>query len=123
MTRDDFEHAIDAETVLGEARRLVEAREAWPVPPERAREHEALVTLLVDGRSSDAPVTEPLAETIAAACLAPGHLWRALGLRDRSVLGALLDTFFGELARHNTMDMRWKRFFYKRLCGWEGFHH
>ncbi len=42
-------------------------------------------------------------------------------LQDRSELRVLLQTHFPELAAGNTRDMRWKKYLYKRLCGWPGF--
>lgn len=92
--------------------------------PESARaDHAALIALLLGGRTTDDPITEPLASAVASACMAPEHLWRSLELPDRASLRLLLETYFRPLAQANTTDMRWKRYFYKRLCGWEGHHH
>lgn len=92
----------------------------YPVPPDREAEHARIVRLL-EAHATNDPLARPLAHVIAAASLKPTHLWRGLALPDRESLGALLGRFFPELAAQNTMDMRWKMFFYKKLCGWEGF--
>jgi nitrogen fixation protein NifQ len=42
-------------------------------------------------------------------------------LSDRAELRTLLEQHFPELAAGNTKDMRWKKYLYKRLCGWPGF--
>jgi nitrogen fixation protein NifQ len=44
-----------------------------------------------------------------------------MGLVNRSELRTLLFTHFPTLAAGNTKDMRWKKYLYKRLCGWPGF--
>jgi len=87
----------------------------------RRREFEALRALLLEGRTGDDPRTEPLAEAIAAGALGNQHLWKDLRLPGRPVLRAILEAYFYPLASGNTRDMRWKRYFYKRLCGWPGF--
>jgi nitrogen fixation protein NifQ len=87
-------------------------------------EYDALVDLLLAGRTPgvDKASALPLAEAVAAGCLGDQHLWRDLDLPERSVLRALLETFFEPLAADNYMDMRWKKFIYRRLCRWGGFN-
>jgi nitrogen fixation protein NifQ len=70
------------------------------------------------GQSSLEP---PLAAMIARRAMEPDHLWQDLGLRDRGELSALLHRHFAPLARQNTGNMKWKRFFYRMICDSEGF--
>ncbi|WP_245454040.1 nitrogen fixation protein NifQ [Aquabacter cavernae] len=62
-----------------------------------------------------------LAAIIACRALRPNHLWQDLGLRDRGELNRLLATHFPALAAGNTTNMKWKKYFYRRLCEQEGF--
>ena len=57
---------------------------------------------------------------VARRAMEPNHLWEDLGLRDRSELSRLLMRHFAPLARDNTRNMRWKRFFYRKLCEDDG---
>lgn len=92
------------------------------IPAERQAEYTALVSLLMESAASDDAEAQRVAEWVAGAALQPGHLWRSMGVADRSELRCILETHFAELAAGNTKDMRWKKYFYKRLCGWPGFH-
>ncbi len=89
---------------------------------ERVAEYDALTALLL-AHATDAvdPFTPRVAAAIAAGCLGERHLWRDLGLPDRSALRALIEAYFAPLAAENDRDMRWKLFFYRKLCGWGGF--
>lgn len=87
----------------------------------RRAEYDALVSLLLSDADRRDPATEELARWIAASALKDGHLWRGMGLENRDELRAIMRENFSALYEANTKDMRWKRFFYKRLCGWEGF--
>lgn len=87
----------------------------------RRTEYEALVALLLDHAAPGCDGTSAVARAIAVGCLRDGHLWRAMGLADRSELRTLFENHFPELAAGNTKDMRWKKYLYKRLCGWPGF--
>ena len=96
-------------------------RDRFPVGA-RAAEYDALVALLLAHRTpGDDPDAPLVAAAIAAGCLGGQHLWRDLGLPDRAALRALIETYFAPLAVENNRDMRWKRFFYRKLCGWAGF--
>ncbi|MDH0427569.1 nitrogen fixation protein NifQ [Stutzerimonas stutzeri] len=84
----------------------------------RREEWQALHDLLLGGQDDHG---EPaMAAIVAAACLGGEHLWRDLGLASRAQLYALLMHNFPQLARRNTQDMRWKKFFYKQLCEQDG---
>lgn len=62
-----------------------------------------------------------LARVVARRAMRPDHLWQDLGLFDRSELGRLLARHFPALHAGNTTNMRWKKFFYRKLCEAEGF--
>jgi nitrogen fixation protein NifQ len=89
---------------------------------ERRVEYDALVMLLMDNASGDRLETAEVATAIAAGCLGDRHLWRDLDLHDRPTLRTIFDTYFRPLSDRNDRDMRWKKFLYKCLCRWEGFH-
>jgi nitrogen fixation protein NifQ len=76
--------------------------------------------LLIAHRSNPGNDSRWLAAMIARRALEPNHLWEDLGLRDRSELSRLLARHFTPLARRNTNNMRWKRFFYRTLCEADG---
>jgi len=76
--------------------------------------------LLLAHRSTDGEVSRWLAAMVARRAMEPNHLWEDLGLRDRSELTRLLMRHFAPLAQDNTRNMRWKRFFYRKLCEDDG---
>lgn len=89
------------------------------VAPAREIEEDLLEELLsAHGATALAPV---LARVVARRALKPDHLWQDLGLHDRSELSRLLARHFPTLAAANTDNMRWKKFFYRKLCEAEGF--
>jgi len=89
---------------------------------ERRVEYDALVTLLMDHAPCPRPETGDVARALAAGCLGDRHLWRDLDLVDRPALRLIFEDYFTPLALLNDRDMRWKKFLYKCLCRWEGFH-
>ena len=95
---------------------LLEARSAMREELLALRDDERveLVDLLEAYRVSEVP--EELSIIIAAACLGGDHLWRDLGLPDRIALSELMAFAYPELKALNDRDMKWKRFFYKKLC-------
>ncbi|MHB0773814.1 nitrogen fixation protein NifQ [Bradyrhizobium sp. 1.29L] len=76
--------------------------------------------LLLAQRSTEGDTSRWLAAMIARRVMEPNHLWADLGLRNRGELLRLLNRHFRPLARRNVNNMRWKRFFYRRLCEDEG---
>lgn len=76
--------------------------------------------LLLAHRSTEGNDGRWLAAMVARRAVEPNHLWEDLGLRDRSELSRLLSRHFTPLARRNTRNMRWKRFFYRTLCEADG---
>jgi nitrogen fixation protein NifQ len=76
--------------------------------------------LLLAHRSSDGEVGRWLATLVARRAMEPNHLWEDLGLRERPELTRLLTRHFEPLASANTKNMKWKRFFYRKLCEDDG---
>lgn len=62
-----------------------------------------------------------LTSIVARRALAPRHLWQDLGLLNRSELTRLMELWFPALAAANVKNMKWKKFFYRKLCELEGF--
>jgi len=91
---------------------------------ERRVEYDALVELLLAQASEDVdPASRWLvARAVAAGCLGEQHLWRDMGLPNRAALRTLMETYFGPFSADNTMDMRWKKYIYRKLCRWGGFN-
>lgn len=79
-------------------------------------EFDDLLALLLDHRTVDSAEARELAYAIARACMGANHLWQDMGLADRGVLSGLMTQHFTSLARRNTGDMKWKKFFYRQLC-------
>ena len=95
---------------------------------EREAEEEMLLDLLLAHARVDParPAGEPdlpaiLARIVARRALRPDHLWQDLGLFDRSELNRLLARHFPTLHAGNTTNMKWKKYFYRKLCEAEGF--
>lgn len=79
-------------------------------------EYEDLVNLLLKGSSRQDGITVWLAHATAISCFGENHLWQDMGLVNRKALSMFLSTYFGPLAARNDRDMKWKKFFYKRIC-------
>ena len=62
-----------------------------------------------------------LAGMIARRAMEADHLWQDLGLANRGELSCLLGRHFPALAAGNVSNMKWKKYFYRRLCEAEGF--
>lgn len=87
-----------------------------------ADEEELLIRDLLDAhRRRDDAVAGWLAAIIARRAMRPDHLWQDLGLQNRSELNALLARHFPALHAGNVRNMRWKKYFYRRICESEGF--
>ncbi|AAM54794.2 nitrogen fixation protein NifQ (plasmid) [Rhizobium sp. Pop5] len=61
------------------------------------------------------------AKIIARRSMREDHLWRDLGLLDKAELRRLLFAHFPALVAGNTNNMRWKKYFYRKICEAEGF--
>ena len=90
----------------------------------RRVEYDGIVEMLLEHATPGAEpkCTDAVAAAIAAGCLGERHLWRDLQLPDRRSLRLLLEAYFEPFAADNYMDMRWKKFIYRRLCRWGGFN-
>jgi len=92
-----------------------------PVPESRRDEYEQLLGFLMENAVLDDGRVRSRAEWIARSALEPGHLWRAMGVRGRGDVRAIMREYFPALEAGNDRDMRWKKYLYRRLCGWSGF--
>lgn len=80
--------------------------------------------LLERHMTNDTELSRWLAAIVARRAMESNHLWEDLGLPDRGALSALLQRHFAPLASLNENNaMRWKRFFFRRLCEEEGATH
>jgi nitrogen fixation protein NifQ len=79
-------------------------------------DEQCLRKLLLRSRSTPAPLTTLLAGMVARRATRPNHLWQDLGLANRGELSRLMQNHFAPLARRNTQDMKWKKFFYRMIC-------
>jgi nitrogen fixation protein NifQ len=92
-----------------------------PIPESRLEEYNQLVGLLMANCAVDDAETLECAEWISRSALEPGHVWRAMGVESRDEVRILMRRYFPALEAGNDRDMRWKKFLYRRLCGWSGF--
>ena len=99
------------------AARYAEAAGDPDVDEEEDQVRALLSLYKVDNRRE----TRWLAAMVARRAMRPNHLWQDLGLADRSWLNELLRRYFPVLHAGNTADMKWKKYFYRRLCEQEGF--
>ncbi|MFC0239221.1 nitrogen fixation protein NifQ [Rhodopseudomonas telluris] len=88
--------------------------------PEIDDEAVMLRDLLLKHRSTTGEIGRWLAAMVARRAIEPEHLWEDLGLRNRAELSRLLTRHFAPLAQGNTRNMRWKRYFYRKLCEDDG---
>ncbi|WP_245271918.1 nitrogen fixation protein NifQ [Mesorhizobium sp. LNJC391B00] len=89
--------------------------------PEPDLEEELLRGLLLAHARPDDKASARFAKIIARRAMRNDHLWQDLGLFSRSDLGCLLASHFPTLAAGNTQNMKWKKYFYRKLCEAEGF--
>lgn len=82
----------------------------------RLDEFADLADLLMSYRRGADPEGEWIARAVAGGCMGDNHLWEDLGLLGRTSLSNLLKHHFPALVAANTHNLRWKRFFYRRLC-------
>lgn len=90
----------------------------WEDIPER----DDLRQLLLQQRAHEFDSEVWMADIVSAACAGKDHLWQDLGLFSRERLTHLMWVNFPELARHNTGDMKWKKYLYKQFCSREGIY-
>lgn len=89
--------------------------------PELGAEELALRDILWMNSARASAFEFLLARLIARRTLRPNHLWQDLGLANRGELSLLMERHFPRLARRNSGDMKWKKFFYRMMCTSEGF--
>ncbi|MER9638556.1 nitrogen fixation protein NifQ [Mesorhizobium sp. M0228] len=89
--------------------------------PESDMEEELLRGLLLAHARPGDPASARFAKIIARRAMHNDHLWQDLGLFNRTDLGRLLASHFPRLAAGNTQHMKWKKYFYRKLCEAEGF--
>lgn len=89
--------------------------------PEIEEEEGLLRALLAANRVRDDEVGAWLVALVARRSMRADHLWQDLGLTDRGELGRLIKRHFPALHAGNVKNMRWKKFFYRRICELEGF--
>ena len=93
-------------------------REGEPVLDD---EEMLLRELLASHRARDDESANWLAAILARRSMRDDHLWQDLGLFNRAELGRLLARHFPALHAGNVKNMRWKKYFYRRICDLEGF--
>lgn len=86
----------------------------------RLTEWQELRSLIIQSKPEASFLDKVWASILATACLQPTHLWQSLGLENRAELSELLNHNFYSLASDNTKNMRWKRYFYLKLCATGG---
>jgi nitrogen fixation protein NifQ len=119
----DREGGADAGFLLGvfaDPGRAHSASMLAPPPPPGAREPEGRRRSDIDVALAP-PLAPLLARLVARRAMRADHLWQDLGLADRSELNRMLARHFPALHAGNTGNMRWKKYFYRRLCEAEGF--
>lgn len=84
-------------------------------------EETQLHELLSRFKSDTAPLTGWIVSIVARRAMSPRHLWQDLGLLERGELTRLMREWFPALAAANVDNMKWKKFFYRKLCELEGF--
>ncbi|MGX7877057.1 nitrogen fixation protein NifQ [Mesorhizobium sp. ORM6] len=89
--------------------------------PEPGMEEELLRGLLLAHARPSDPASARFAKIVARRAMRDDHLWQDLGLLNRGELNRLLATHFPMLAAGNTQNMKWKKYFYRKLCEAEGF--
>jgi nitrogen fixation protein NifQ len=93
-------------------------REGEPVLED---EETLLRELLADNRARKDECADWLVAILARRSMRDDHLWQDLGLLNRGELGRLLERHFPALHAGNVNNMRWKKYFYRRICELEGF--
>lgn len=91
------------------------------VKPDYDLEEELLRNLLLLNADRTIPVSAVFSRIVARRAMRDDHLWQDLGLFERAELTRLLNRHFPALAQGNTNNMRWKKYFYRKLCEAEGF--
>ncbi len=94
------------------------SREGEPALDDEER---LLRELLASHRARNDEGANWLVAILARRSMRDDHLWQDLGLFSRAELGRLLERHFPALHAGNVNAMRWKKYFYRRICDLEGF--
>jgi nitrogen fixation protein NifQ len=97
-----------------------DAPDRGQTPPDAIDELEELLELLLEARREPSETLAWLSHAVASAAMRDNHLWQDMGLPNRALLSRLMAECFPELAARNVGDMKWKKFFYRQLCGRAG---
>lgn len=89
--------------------------------PEIADEEALLIDLLRAAQASQDRKRSWLTSIVARRAMQDDHLWQDLGLANRGELNRLLARHYPALHAGNVRNMRWKKYFYRRICESEGF--
>ncbi len=82
-----------------------------------AEELKDIRSLLLEHRTSGRVEENWIASILAATALRSSHLWEDLGLMGRQEVSQTINRNFPSLGRLNLgSKMRWKKFFYRKLC-------
>ncbi|CDN58442.1 Putative nitrogen fixation protein NifQ (plasmid) [Neorhizobium galegae bv. officinalis bv. officinalis str. HAMBI 1141] len=87
---------------------------------ESRAEEEVLLGLLPAHARRDNAMRAFFAETLAGPTMGQDHLWRAVGLYDRSELSHLLGSMFQHLRRATPIACGWKKYLSRKLCEADG---
>lgn len=101
---------------------LPSAEARRPLDTDRFQEAQEVSGLLRGFANPHLPTweTETVADLIAAGCQGESHLYRDLGLAERSLLSKLIAHNFPRFHAKNLFGMKWKKFIYRQLCEREG---
>jgi len=72
-------------------------------------------------RAAPSRLNSLLSSLVSRRATRANHLWQDLGLANRNELSKLMQRHFTQLARRNSHDMKWKKFFYRMICREDGF--
>jgi nitrogen fixation protein NifQ len=89
--------------------------------PALEDEEVLLRELLASHRARNDESANCLVAILARRSMRDDHLWQDLGLFSRAELSRLLERHFPALHAGNVNAMRWKKYFYRRICDLEGF--
>ncbi len=89
--------------------------------PSREMEEDLLRDMLADHSAGRGGESAWLATIVARRAMGDDHLWQDMGLSNRGEVSRLLARHFPALHAANVKNMRWKKFFYRRLCELDGF--
>jgi nitrogen fixation protein NifQ len=84
-------------------------------------EESQLLMLLERFCLDNATTTRWISKIVTRRAMSSRHLWQDLGLINRGELTQLLERWFPQLAMENLDNMKWKKFFYRKICELEGF--